>query len=238
MSQLHFRILCYILKQAVYRQCILLLEKREPDPKYRSEYMTNQLNNRRRSLYDDTVKWLNVFIQFFPLACRATKPVQSECPEKAMLPIPSHLTSNQRIHFGMDGLVSIEKSLREGQAHDILAEVRELIIGQSYNTRIVQTEFHGQTMCTRVNEYITHFKLDKEDTRHRYNHVRQRLITLGMSPTDMNLQELERSHLDAKNAVQNRGLGEMVQADSWLWGAIKPSGMSESQEDEWVTESQ
>ncbi len=158
-------------------------------------------------------------------------------PENAKLPLPSQLTPNQRMRYGVDGLISIEYSLRVGQAHDILAEIRELIIGQSYNTRIVCTEFHGQTMHTRAHDFITRFQLDKLDCMHRYNHIRKRLITLGVSPADSDLPELKEVHLAAKNAVQSRDLGDSMKPDSWLWGALKPEGLSESAEEEWVTES-
>lgn len=81
----------------------------------------------------------------------------------------------------------MEYLLRAGQAHDILAEICEFIIGQSYNTRIVRTEFHGQNMRMRAHAFVTHFQLNKIDAMHRYNFVQRWLITLGMSPIDADL---------------------------------------------------
>ncbi|KAK0431344.1 hypothetical protein EV421DRAFT_1743180 [Armillaria borealis] len=69
-----------------------------------------------------------------------------------------------------------------------------------------------------------------------YNFVCKRLITLGMSPTDVNLRELIAAHITAKNAAQSHGLGNIMKPDSWLWGALKPEGLAESVEDEWITE--
>ncbi|SJL02881.1 uncharacterized protein ARMOST_06222 [Armillaria ostoyae] len=57
-----------------------------------------------------------------------------------------------------------------------------------------------------------------------------------MSPTDVNLRELMAAHITAKNAAQSRGLGDTMKPDSWLWGALKPEGLAESVEDEWITE--
>ncbi len=98
-------------------------------------------------------------------------------------------------------------------------------------------EFHGQRMHTWAHEFVSHFQLDKVDCMHRYNFIQKRLITLGMSPTDVDLWELTAAHITAKNAAQSRGLGNTMKADSWLWGALKPEGLAESAEDEWITES-
>ncbi|KAK0492697.1 hypothetical protein EDD18DRAFT_1357534 [Armillaria luteobubalina] len=57
-----------------------------------------------------------------------------------------------------------------------------------------------------------------------------------MSSTNTDLRELKEGHLTAKNAVQSRELGDSSKLDSWLWGAIKPENLSESAEEEWVTE--
>ncbi|KAK0217813.1 hypothetical protein IW262DRAFT_1463135 [Armillaria fumosa] len=218
------------------QQHLVLLEKREPDAKYQTEPKERRLQSTRVALYNDTIEWLKVIVEFFPALHCHTGPVDTDHPEKAKLPILSCLTSNQWVQCGLGDLVSIEYLLRVGQAHDILAEIRELIIGQSYNTRIVHTEFHGQTMCTQAHKFITRFQLDKNNAMHRYNHVHRHLIALGMSPTDIDLRELTSSHLTAKNAVQSRGLGDTMKPDSWLWGVLKPEGLTEANEDEWVTE--
>ncbi|KAK0437472.1 hypothetical protein EV421DRAFT_1907212 [Armillaria borealis] len=161
------------------------------------------------------MEWLQVFVKFFPASHASTEQVSIETPEKAKLPIPSRIPCKTCIQYGLEGLVDIEYSLRVGQAHDILAEIHELIIGQSYNTRIVHTEFHGQNMHTRAHAFVTRFQLDKMDTMHRYNFIRRRLITLGMSPTDADLQELTSAHITTKNT---------------------PEGLTESDEDQWITE--
>ncbi len=72
---------------------------------------------------------------------------------------------------------------------------------------------------------------------HWYNHVCRHLITLGMSPTNVDLHKLTSDHLSAKNAVQSQGLRDITKPDSWLWGALKPEDLTEANEDEWVTES-
>ncbi len=221
----------------ICRLCIELLEKREPDPKYRTTAEDNRLRLSRAALYDDTVEWLQVFMKFFPAAHPSVGQVDIQSPEKARLPLPSQLPHKTCIRYGMEGLISVEYTLRIGQAHDILAEIRELIIGQSYNTRIIRTEFHGQRMRTCAHEFVSHFQLDKVDCMHRYNFVRKRLITLGMSPTDLNLHKLTAAHITAKNAAQSRGLGDTMKPNSWLWGVLKPEGLAESAEDEWSTES-
>ncbi|KAK0492696.1 hypothetical protein EDD18DRAFT_1357533 [Armillaria luteobubalina] len=97
------------------QQCLILLEKREHDPKYRSETEEAQLQATRRALYHDTLEWLKVIVHFFPGVHAVAGSVDAQHPETAKLPILSRLTPNQR-------------------AHDILAKIRELIIGQSYNT--------------------------------------------------------------------------------------------------------
>ncbi len=102
---------------------------------------------------------------------------------------------------------------------------------------IIQTEFHGQQMCRCAHEFVSHFQLNKVDCMHRYNFVRKCLITLGMSPMDVDLQELTVADIIAKNAAQSRGLGDTMKPDSWLWGALKPEGLTEGTKDEWITES-
>ncbi len=58
-----------------------------------------------------------------------------------------------------------------------------------------------------------------------------------MSPTDSDLHELKETHLAAKNTAQSCDLGDSMKPDSWLWGVLKPEDLSESAEEEWVTES-
>ncbi|KAK0492860.1 hypothetical protein EDD18DRAFT_1108471 [Armillaria luteobubalina] len=210
----------------------------EHDPKYQSETEEAQLQATQRALYHNTLEWLRVIVHFFPGVHAVAGSVDAQHPETAKLPIPSQLTANQHVRYGVDGLISIKYSLRVGQAHDILAKIHELIIGQSYNTQIVCMEFHGQRMQTRAHDFITRFKLDKLDAMHRYNHIRKCLISLGMSSTNTDLCELKEGHLTAKNAVQSRELGDSSKLDSWLWGAIKPENLSESAEEEWVTETE
>ncbi len=54
---------------------------------------------------------------------------------------------------------------------------------------------------------------------------------------DVDLQELTVADIIAKNAAQSRGLGDTMKPDSWLWGALKPEGLTEGTKDEWITES-
>ncbi|PBK84050.1 hypothetical protein ARMGADRAFT_1088758 [Armillaria gallica] len=56
-----------------------------------------------------------------------------------------------------------------------------------------------------------------------------------MSLTDYDLWELMSVHVMAKNAVKSHGLGDTMRPDSWLWGALKPEGLTESAEEEWIT---
>ncbi len=137
----------------------------------------------------------------------------------------------------MENLISVKYSLQVGQAHNILAEIQELIIRQSYNSWIVCMEFHRQRMHTWVHKFVSCFQLDKVDCMHQYNFIWKHLITLGMSPTDVDLQELTAAHITTKNATQSHGLGDTIKADSWLWGAVKPERLAESAEDEWITKS-
>lgn len=113
------------------RQKIKLLVKREPNPKYQTAAEDNCLCLSRAALYNDTVEWLQAFVKFFPAACASAKQVAIETPEKAQLPIPSWLLCKTCIWYGLQGLISVEYLLRVGQAHNILAKICELIIGQS-----------------------------------------------------------------------------------------------------------
>ncbi|KAK0473337.1 hypothetical protein IW261DRAFT_1569751 [Armillaria novae-zelandiae] len=193
---------------------LTLLEKRESDPKYRTEAEEQCIQATRTNLSNDTVEWLHLLAQFFPSTCASIPSVDVEHPEKCRLPLPSCLPKSTCIRYGMEALFDIEYSLHVGQAHDILAEIRELIIAQSYNTCI----------------------LDKLDAMHRYNLVRRCLITLGLSPLDSDLHELTVAHMTAKNAAQSRGIGDSMRPNAWLWGALKPEGLDASAEEEWIME--
>ncbi|PBK96032.1 hypothetical protein ARMGADRAFT_1077545 [Armillaria gallica] len=57
-----------------------------------------------------------------------------------------------------------------------------------------------------------------------------------MSLTDSDLHELKETHLAVKNTAQSHDLGDSMKPDSWLWSALKPEDLSESAEEEWVTE--
>ena len=159
-------------------------------------------------------------------------------PENEELLLPSGFKdAKERDIFGVSNLAPIERSLREGQAHDALHDLRLAIQTFNYNYDFKRVNVRGQAANTRAQTFLGTLAKDKVGAADKYRHARDALLSLGASADDKSLQPLLNSELWGKNESKPAALGETQKEDPWFWTVGRPSGLLPVEEKEWSQES-
>ncbi|KAF9003785.1 hypothetical protein BDZ89DRAFT_1080847 [Hymenopellis radicata] len=112
--------------------------------------------------------------------------------------------------YNLQYATEVEYGLRKVQAHEILTEIRGLIILQVENLRAKKEHLHGQGATTRAHRILKRFEREKKEAMIRYNF--------------------------GKDATKVAQPGEARMGDSWLWSVSKPGGLTEEDEQDWYLE--
>lgn len=116
-------------------------------------------------------------------------------PENDTLLLPSRLSPESRIQYQLTNLASLECSLREGQAHDALAKVRDAI--KDYNCSLAYKILfvHSQDPKTRAQRFLQSLTKNKVTAAEKYRHARRALLALGLPTDDRTFQPLDNGEL-------------------------------------------
>jgi hypothetical protein len=158
-------------------------------------------------------------------------------PEDEDLLLPSSLSEPNRHALGLSNLATIERSLREGQAHDALHDLRIAIQTFNYNLNLKKTNVHGQGLNTRWQQFLQSITQNKVSEADKYRRARLALIALGFSEDDKSLQPLKDNQLWGKNDSAAPALGETKKEEPWFWTVGRPSGLDPVEELAWSLES-
>ncbi|GLB43478.1 hypothetical protein LshimejAT787_1303790 [Lyophyllum shimeji] len=110
----------------------------------------------------DLSSWRQEQLVAFPDLSNELSVVDASTPEKALLLLPSSLKPEKRVALRLDGLAVIEYKLREGQAHDALAELQLAIKTCNANLKFKKKYVHGQKPNTRAQQYLRILKAEKK----------------------------------------------------------------------------
>jgi len=89
-------------------------------------------------------------------------------PEDEYLQLPSAFTPEMRRSLGLDGLGTIEYSLREGQAYDALSSLRQVIQEYNYNLLDKKHNVHGVAAGIRSETFFRVLTSDKRSSANKY----------------------------------------------------------------------
>jgi len=164
----------------------------------------------------------------------AVSPTSPEL-ENLFLPSSFELFNRQQLHLVELG--EIEYQLRLGQAYDALEEVRIQIKIFNANWDFKKESIFGQGPNTRARQYLRTLSEDKINAADKYRHARScALLNLGLPKNHQPLRPLHDSELWGKDASRPAQLGDTKLEEPWFWSVGIPSGLSETERDEWSAE--
>ncbi|KAJ7290280.1 hypothetical protein C8J57DRAFT_1114319 [Mycena rebaudengoi] len=136
----------------------------------------------------------------------------------------------------MTDTANVEYKLREGIAHDGLADVRLAIKTFNFNIAFKISQIQGQSANTRAQTFLRILANDRIVGADEYRRSRAALLSLGLSDTDSTLRHLVNDDLYAKNTKDSPKMGESGDIDPWFWTVGRPAGMTPREEAEWSVE--
>ncbi|KAJ6522886.1 hypothetical protein B0H19DRAFT_1345812 [Mycena capillaripes] len=198
--------------------------------------VVNKAVEAKASLCKEMTAWRIKQYEMFP-GLQSDIWAQSAIPiEKQKLFLPSSLDKARRKELGMEELVNIESELREGQAHDALADVWIAIKTFNFNVAFKIANIMGQAANTRAQNFLQTLANDRIRAADKYRIARKALLGLGMSDSDPTLQHLTNEELYAKNTRDSPKMGESGDVDPWFWTVGRPAGLGEVEQKAWSTE--
>jgi len=185
----------------------------------------------------DLNAWRKVQLQQYPKLRDHIPLVDSATPEEAQLPLPSAFATELRHSLGLTQLAAIKYELHEGQAHDALQALRQVIQEFNYNLLDKKNNVHGIAATLRSESFLRVFTSDKKIAAETYQRSRKAILSLGLSETDSHWRELRDDQLWGKNVSTVRSMGDSKRRDPWFWQVVAPRGLSQEMEKEWSLDS-
>ena len=190
----------------------------------------------RQKLQQELIIWRQSQFYFCPLLKLSIDAVDPTSPEQEKLLLPSSFNRVQCGHFGLSSLAVIERQLREGQAYDALDDLCEKIKIFNANLDFKKKNVFGQGPNTRAQNFLKQLAADKVNAADKYRIAYRALISLGLSASDLSLQELRDDQLFGKDASRLAKLGDSKREDPWFWTAVRPTNLSAKEQAEWSLE--
>ncbi|KAK1226180.1 hypothetical protein PQX77_010857 [Marasmius sp. AFHP31] len=198
-----------------------------------------KLNAARVRLHKDALAFGEMMASYFPLLVpllqSQAKEVDLDRPEHWDLPLPSTFSEKDRDTCGLRVAADIERSLREGQAHDYLEDVRTRILMNNHIIAVKKIDATGQRQHTRARALLRTQMNGARDSLRLYNYNRQCLVALGMDENNAVLKKLEEGELWCRSVSQARHLGSSSEPDPWYWSIGTQFG-SDGESEEWKLE--
>jgi hypothetical protein len=191
----------------------------------------------RAKFLHDLDAWRKAQLQQYPKLHDHIPLVDSSTPEEAHLQLPSDFTPELRQSLGLTQLAVIEYELREGQAHDALKSLRQVIQEFNHNLLDKKGNVHGIAATLRSESFLRVLTSDKRIAATTYRRARNAMINLGLSKTDLQWRELCDDQLWGKNVSVVRSMGDSKTRDPWFWQIVAPRGLSKEKEKEWSIDS-
>ncbi|KAJ6533814.1 hypothetical protein DFH09DRAFT_1406434 [Mycena vulgaris] len=182
----------------------------------------------RARLIEDLSELRTRQVQRIPELAWLMGDIDVEKPEKELLFLPSEYPSSMRGELKLQTLAQVEYTQRIGHAYEQLQDLRTSIRTLNINVETKRTSLDGNGSNTRGQDYLKTLANGVQIAGSAYRKSYAALLKLGLSADDQALKPLLRQHL--------RGKDGKAQAAGQFWRTGRPSGLSESEEEEWNTE--
>ncbi|KAJ7598232.1 hypothetical protein C8J56DRAFT_1091442 [Mycena floridula] len=212
--------------------------------KDQDEATKEKIANQRKYLHPKVVSLTARLRQTFPALDAHLHTMNSDAdivdpnqPEQFQLPMPSRFSALVRAACDLTEAAVIEYKFHEGQAYDLLEDIRMNVLSWSINSRLRFDEIHGQYAATRSGTFLRSLIEEPRRLGHLYNCTRRSLLALGLPTTSQTFQELKvDSQLWIKDPSKPRRAGDTALEDPWYWRVAMPDNMSEAEREEWIPE--
>ncbi|KAK7027904.1 hypothetical protein VNI00_015120 [Paramarasmius palmivorus] len=207
-----------------------------------SKARKQQLANARQKYGRQVATFTESLCSFFPLVVpvvekqkQSSDGVLDSQAELSPLILPSYFDSDRRIICHLQQAAEIERDLREGQANDLLEEVRCRILTRNHIAVVKKVEATGQQHHTRSLGLMKTQTNGAKTAMRLYNHNREAMLSLGPESMDSQYQKLEANQLWVTNHRRQRNLGE-PRSDPWYWNVSFRSKTDDEDDNAWLTE--
>ncbi len=142
-----------------------------------------------------------------------------ELPEDVSLPIPSNLPAPLRSHNLLSAFTHTELRLRQGIANDLLAELREKLGLSGFLWGKKRGAFGQSDIKTRTSKSVEGLQDRIREIRTEYNHIRERMVTLGEPSNSHNYQVLTPNDCQAPQIFhsQREDMRRTEKEVRWIW---------------------
>jgi len=131
-------------------------------------------------------------------------------------------------------LATIERELRQGQAADILSNLRDalqlkelLLVGKAKGASGNKSQTRAQGYINKSTAHVNHFAK-------AYNSCRQAMVQLGMKDDDPSFPRLKATDIYIKAVTGWKATGEGKVTNSWIW----THGLIDKDAAEWKDDSE
>lgn len=135
---------------------------------------------------------------------------------EVILRLPSDFSRSERDAFCLNELAEVERSLREGEAYDVLEELRQQL---KFNCAVQldkQQNHRGTHANTRFQRVFSEARRLKDYWMNEYGRVRDALLSLGLSDKDETFMRLTEADTWRRSTLEPV-LGEAMRQDGWIW---------------------
>ena len=151
--------------------------------------------------------------------------------EGFQLGLPSEYTKEQRVSLGLDTLAAVEMEIRQGEAHEVLEELRGVV---TYLILFLQGKrsLRSQGMHTRAARRLREIEEERDLSMAKYRHSRKWMVSLGLSASDKVFLELRKEDTFRK-MTQTKKLGDGSVNEGWIWHTGPISSIAKDMRTEW-----
>lgn len=202
----------------IYRRSVLELYHAAEDDDEELARKRDKLNTKIDAWRQEQLKWMPTVRKL------VEEDDSSDNPEALCLHLPSDFSELKREELNLTELAGIEMSLREGQAYDLLDELRQQL---KINTMLQidkQETVWGTRAGNRSLKAINEAHRLKRYWMSEYKAVREAMIALGLDITTSHFKILTEKDLYRNSTVVAHTLGSGTKPDGWVWTIGKGSG--------------
>ncbi len=133
-----------------------------------------------------------------------------------VLRLPSDFSSAERERLALVGLATLELSIREGEAYDVLEELRQQLKKNSVLRLDKQRNYRGTHANTRFQRVFSEARRLKNHWVGEYERVRMALLSLGLPDNDDTFKPLTEAD-SWRRSTMEPCIGEGMRQDGWIW---------------------
>lgn len=195
----------------------------------------DNLGHKHLSLLEDLSVWREEQKKFMPSVQPCIESIGTDSRlETVCLMLPSDFTASQRAELNLVEAGRLEYLLREGDAHDMLRNLKLSIRALSFFSHRADKHTRTKGTKTRTGAKYKEARDSKALYTKEYRSTRLALISLGLPPNDPTLRPLEDKDTYRPSTIEPHEFGSGTKETGWIWTVS--TGKSSISETDWEKE--